>query len=1148
MTLSVARVRHYLQDFNFERLFVDELGWDRHATSLSVIVDGRTYSLQGLAEKRGVQILLCNPGADGKIPNHPTRRKIERQVTKSAYEHLIIFMDEAHAVQIWQWVAREPGQPAKYREYSYHPNYQEGESLVQKLQSISFQLSEEEAIDLTGTVHRLRDAFDRDRVTKKFYDRFKVEHGKFLLFIEGITETADLEWYGSLMLNRLMFVYFIQQKAFLDSDQRYLQNRLLMVQERKGKGSFYTFYRYFLLRLFHEGFSQQPAQRARDLEELLGKVPYLNGGLFEVHQLEQKYPEMDIPDEAFERLFAFFDQYEWHLDTRPLQNDREINPDVLGYIFEKFVNQKQMGAYYTKEDITEYISKNTIIPYLFDSARKKCAITFEPESALWQLLQHDPDRYIYEPVRRGVIGQGGQVIAESSLPEFVQRGMNDPKARMFDRRYNLGEADLLDEEGRKITLPTETWREYVNRRKRCLELREKMTSGEIHDVNDLITYNLNIRQFAEDAVNTCEGPELLRAFYAAISTITVLDPTCGSGAFLFAALNILEPLYEACLVRMEAFLEDLEHSGERHRPEKFSDFKRVLAEIEKHPNRCYFILKSIIVDNLYGVDIMEEAVEICKLRLFLKLVAQVDRVKDLEPLPDIDFNIRPGNTLVGFARLGDVKRTLDGKLGFRKGQVDKIIEDAEIVDRAYRRFHEMQTARDMDARDFADAKRELRSRLAHLTEQLDRYLATEYGISENIIPDKKKCYEALYQWRTSHQPFHWCVEFYGIMSGGGFDVVIGNPPWVEYSKVRRDYTVRGYDTEPCGNLHGICTERGLNIRSPLGSMSFIVQLPLMSSSRMVTVRDVLTAKSGFLSVIPFDDRPGKLFEGLEHCRAAIWLSLSEKVRTAQSSPFLTSRYHRWATEFRPFLFQSITSTTVSAVPIHPNQFPKHAHNTECALFQKVQKKGSHPMGISVLKGGGAFVFYQEATGYWIKATVGLPYYAKDGLIGAPAHGRYLYFQDLMTAHWSCATLHSSLFYIYFISFGDCFHLSDTLAKSFPVASRLTEDPKVARLGENLMNALKASAKRTSIQTKDGHEIAYDEYFGWKAKEVIDEIDTVLAEHYDFTDEELDFIINYDIKYRMGQDYVFSQSFLDSAIEHTVKLSDLKTRQSHERQT
>jgi len=141
----------------------------------------------------------------------------------------------------------------------------------------------------------------------------------------------------------------------------------------------------------------------------------------------------------------------------------------------------------------------------------------------------------------------------------------------------------------------------------------------------------------------------------------------------------------------------------------------------------------------------------------------------------------------------------------------------------------------------------------------------------------------------------------------------------------------------------------------------------------------------------------------------------------------------------------------------------------------------------------------------------------DTVVGAPAHGRYLYFHDLPTARWACATLNSSLFYLYFIAYGDCFHLSDALARSFPLPAGLPEDQCVTKLGDSLMSALRLGAKRTSIQTKDGHEIAYDEYFGWKAKPTIDEIDSVLATHYGFTDEELDFIINYDIKYRMGQD-------------------------------
>ena len=90
------------------------------------------------------------------------------------------------------------------------------------------------------------------------------------------------------------------------------------------------------------------------------------GGIFDPHGLERENPDVNIPDTAFQQIFRFFDQYQWDLDDRPTDSGDEINPDVLGYIFEKYVNQKQMGAYYTKEDITGYIARNTVIPGLLE--------------------------------------------------------------------------------------------------------------------------------------------------------------------------------------------------------------------------------------------------------------------------------------------------------------------------------------------------------------------------------------------------------------------------------------------------------------------------------------------------------------------------------------------------------------------------------------------------------------------------------------------------------------------------------------------------------------------------------------------------------------------------------------------------------------
>ena len=73
---------------------------------------------------------------------------------------------------------------------------------------------------------------------------------------------------------------------------------------------------------------------------------------------------------------------------------------MVGYIFEKYINQKQMGAYYTKEDITAYIGKNTIIPFLFYAAEKKCAIAFKPGSFLWRLLRTTPTATFTRPCAR----------------------------------------------------------------------------------------------------------------------------------------------------------------------------------------------------------------------------------------------------------------------------------------------------------------------------------------------------------------------------------------------------------------------------------------------------------------------------------------------------------------------------------------------------------------------------------------------------------------------------------------------------------------------------------------------------------------------------------------------------------------------------
>ena len=75
--LDTTRAREYVKSFNFTRLFIEELGWDRHANRLNIPIDGQVFNLTALAQKKGMVAFSCDPRTDGEIPDHATRCKIE---------------------------------------------------------------------------------------------------------------------------------------------------------------------------------------------------------------------------------------------------------------------------------------------------------------------------------------------------------------------------------------------------------------------------------------------------------------------------------------------------------------------------------------------------------------------------------------------------------------------------------------------------------------------------------------------------------------------------------------------------------------------------------------------------------------------------------------------------------------------------------------------------------------------------------------------------------------------------------------------------------------------------------------------------------------------------------------------------------------
>ncbi|MBS4057626.1 MAG: Eco57I restriction-modification methylase domain-containing protein [Bacteroidales bacterium] len=902
MAITKQDFSGYIKQYKFRELF-NEMGWNNDKTKQPIIVDDITFTLQAVAEKSGFKILLCNPTEKGLIPDYNIRKKIETKVTKLFQEHLIIFCDAKNQEQIWQLVVRQSGKPTKVTETRYHIS-KDPELLYQRASGIFFEMDEEDKITIVDVKGRMTENFhaNADKVTKAFYDKFKKEHTSFLGFIKGINEKVNQEWYASLMLNRLMFCYFIQKKGFLDNNKNYLRDKLKASQEKKGNNKFYSFYRDFLLVLFHQGLNE--AKQKDEVKIEIGKIPYLNGGLFDEHELEKMYKAIDIEDKAFERIFDFFDQYEWHLDTRITASGKDINPDVIGYIFEKYINDRaNMGAYYTKEDITDYISKNCILPYLYDETKRQYPKAFSNDGEIWESVKQSNDNYIYEAVKKGL---------DEQLPPEIADGIKDVSKRT---EWNKSAPT-------EFALSTEIWREVVDRRNRYSEIKNKIDKGEIKAINDFITYNLNIRQFTQDTVENTNDPEFLKHFYKSLNNVTIIDPTCGSGAFLFAAMNILEPLYESCIQRMENFVSEAVKG-------KFKFFEEVLEQVKspEHPNLSYFIFKSIILRNLYGVDIMKEAVEIAKLRLFLKLVAtvEVDYRKPnlgLEPLPDIDFNIRAGNTLVGFATETELEKSLIEDL---LGSIVKneIEEKCDIVARAFTRYKEIQLGDGDDYKEFKKAKEELNKRLKELNHEL------------NLLLHKQAAAIKYDTWLQTHQPFHWFAEFYEILHDkGGFDIVIGNPPYVVYSDTSFEYKLKDFITLECKDLYAYIIERSTRIINNKGSIGMIVPISIVSTDGFSSLRNVLDRQLNNLWYSSYSMRPAKLFDGVEK-HLSIFIS-----NKGLDKNLYSTKYYRWNSEYREFLFEFIKYTPIDKTLFHNESIPKVSTTYETSIIKKLKSNKS----------------------------------------------------------------------------------------------------------------------------------------------------------------------------------------------------------------
>ncbi|MGZ7078657.1 MAG: N-6 DNA methylase [Thermoanaerobaculia bacterium] len=341
-------------------------------------------------------------------------------------------------------------------------------------------------------------ALDRESVTRRFFERFRsaVADVAAALAAECPAEASeDIAAEALLILSRLLFLSFVQEKGWLNGERRFLADRLHAAVATGDE-----FFASVLVPLFF-GCLNTPIAERDAASRALGRIPYLNGGLFERTSFELRHADVQLSNELMQQIVEeLFERFDFSIDESDAAGSH-VDPEMLGKVFESLMAEDERaasGSYYTPKAIVDVLTKRAIVEWLVDG--------------------------------------------DASID--IDRADNATAERLLNR----------------------------------------------------------------------------------LQDITVMDPACGSGAFLLSALSVIEDLTRILLTKCGA-----------------ADPGGVLAPIAAEVGgatqtqivKSDHLRQQIVERSLFGVDLKPEAVRLCELRLWLAIVATCDsEIEDVPPLPN----------------------------------------------------------------------------------------------------------------------------------------------------------------------------------------------------------------------------------------------------------------------------------------------------------------------------------------------------------------------------------------------------------------------------------------------------------------------------------------------------------------------------------
>ncbi|MBQ3788537.1 MAG: N-6 DNA methylase [Bacteroidales bacterium] len=600
----------------------------------------------------------------------------------------------------------------------------------------------------------------------------------------------------------------------------------------------------------------------------------------------------------------------------------------------------------------------------------------------------------------------------------------------------------------------------------------------------------SIRKFVEHHEMQPELEPYRDILDAALRNVKICDPAIGSGAFPMGLLNELWRCREA--------LAQQNSQSELKEQKEISD-NSFSSDCEKETSDCEMsrveLKKQIIENNIYGVDIERGAIDIARLRFWLSIVVDAE---EPEPLPNFDYKFMQGNSLIESYKGIDLSRISNRLRGGQSKSTQLLLG----LDSDFSKKNLQRLMRDYFS--VTDHKQKSSMRQA-INDEVKRLISDFIG---GTAADLDKLDPS-----ANQDFFLWHTWFKDIFDNGGFDIVIGNPPYgAKLAEHFKQYIKDNYFSASSHKKDGLkgssdtfvaFIELGHRILCNQGSLAFIVPMSVGSSDALTSLQYMIEKTCSEIKISSYSNRPKQIFDAA--CvRTSIFMI--KKDMTPIRHIYTTKLNRRTENLTIKDIVDNLAYVDSKGQKIY-GRYAKVGTESEVAILAKLLSSGKRIVDYYDEDGNG--VYYRAAGGRYFNVVTNYPTFSSAE---KSFKCRYTNIIGLI--------LSSSYFYFYQQVYTDGLNIKRSEIENYPLPL-LESIPKeqmffLEKLYQRYLADIEKNASVRQTSSSSTHHVeSFKEYKIVRSKAIIDEIDDYVGPLYGLTQEEINFIKNYELEFRMA---------------------------------